>query len=135
MKYRGHRDITGKCFIEVIADQTEIGRPLAHRVRHSPDGFEWGYEGSGPADTARSLLAEHLGYVPCMAVYQRFKRKVVAVMPPTWELEEATLVHHLAAILVDLGMHCPRCGDSGIVADESMYCTCEEGQAAAAETV
>ena len=25
-------------------------------IQHSPDGFEWGYEGSGPADLALNIL-------------------------------------------------------------------------------
>lgn len=34
---------------------------LTHHVRHSPTGFEWGYGGSGPADTARCILLDALG--------------------------------------------------------------------------
>lgn len=34
---------------------------LTHYVRHSPDGFLWGYEGSGPAELARCLLIDALG--------------------------------------------------------------------------
>jgi hypothetical protein len=34
---------------------------LRHVVRHSPTGLSWGYGGSGPADTARSLLIAALG--------------------------------------------------------------------------
>jgi hypothetical protein len=33
---------------------------LEHIEKHSPDGFAWGYEGSGPADLARSLLIDAL---------------------------------------------------------------------------
>lgn len=36
-------------------------RELRHVVRHSPDGFEWGFGGSGPADLALSILADALG--------------------------------------------------------------------------
>lgn len=36
-------------------------RRLEHHVRHSPDGFAWGYGGSGPADLARSILIDALG--------------------------------------------------------------------------
>jgi len=34
---------------------------LQHLVRHSPDGFSWGYHGSGPAELARCLLIAALG--------------------------------------------------------------------------
>lgn len=29
-------------------------------VRHSPDGFQWGYGGSGPADLALNMLYDYL---------------------------------------------------------------------------
>lgn len=35
--------------------------PLTHHVKHSPDGFAWGYGGSGPAELARCILIDHLG--------------------------------------------------------------------------
>lgn len=34
--------------------------PLAHHVKHSPDGFSWGYGGSGPSELARCLLIASL---------------------------------------------------------------------------
>ena len=34
-------------------------RLLAHCNLHSPSGFEVGYGGSGPADTAASILADY----------------------------------------------------------------------------
>jgi hypothetical protein len=34
-------------------------RSLRHVVRHSPDGFEWGYGGSGPSDLALSILVDY----------------------------------------------------------------------------
>jgi hypothetical protein len=46
--------------VEVWEDNELVGL-LPHLVKHSPDGFSWGYGGSGPADLARSLLADHLG--------------------------------------------------------------------------
>ena len=41
----------------VVADSAgaELG-PLTHFARHSPTGFGWGYEGSGPAELARCGL-------------------------------------------------------------------------------
>jgi len=137
MRYRGHRDATGVCLIEVVDDDGAIGRPLSHRVRHSPTGFEWGYEGSGPADTARSILAEHLGAMPHPAIYQAFKRVIVSVMPATWELTDAVIDYYLARILLDQGVRCARCCDSGILDGERgsafAYCPCPEGQQARAE--
>jgi hypothetical protein len=49
---------------------------------HSPDGFAWGYEGSGPAQLALALLL-HAGVGDRLAValHQRFKREVIARLP------------------------------------------------------
>jgi hypothetical protein len=45
----------------------EHGRPMCNIPtpikHHSPDGIEWGYGGSGPADLALNLLHEYLGTV------------------------------------------------------------------------
>ncbi len=54
-------------------------RQVPHVVKHSPAGLSWGYEGSGPSDTALSLLTD---ITQDRAVaerwYQEFKREVVA---------------------------------------------------------
>lgn len=34
--------------------------PLRHLLRHSPDGYEYGYGGSGPSDLARSIVGDML---------------------------------------------------------------------------
>ena len=61
------------------------GRPLDPRLdlqRHSPTGFEWGYCGSGPAQLALALLADHLAdKQEALNCYQRFKWAVVAELP------------------------------------------------------
>ena len=56
----------------------ESNKPLRHIERHSPDGFQWGYGGSGPADTALSILTDYLGYLPGNDVYQTFKNDCIA---------------------------------------------------------
>jgi hypothetical protein len=57
-------------------------RPLVHVLRHSPDGFDYGYGGSAPADLARSILVDFfdLGDAPDLlpVSYQRFKWQLVA---------------------------------------------------------
>lgn len=61
---------------------TADGRPLdlRHDLRnHSPDGAEWGYGGSGPAQLALALLSDATGDEDlAQRHYQRFKREVVA---------------------------------------------------------
>lgn len=59
----------------------EEGRTLPARqdvVNHSPDGFAWGYEGSGPAQLALAILVEVIGAAKALAYYQSFKRACVA---------------------------------------------------------
>jgi hypothetical protein len=49
---------------------------------HSPDGFEWGYGGSGPAQLALAILADHCrNDEQALNLYQRFKWAVVAELP------------------------------------------------------
>jgi hypothetical protein len=46
-----------------VEDETGAATPLNPRndlCNHSPNGFEWGYEGSGPAQLALAILADHL---------------------------------------------------------------------------
>jgi hypothetical protein len=55
---------------------------------HSPDGFEWGYGGSGPAQLALALAADVLGDdEAALDVYQRLKFRVVGRLPAdAWAL-------------------------------------------------
>jgi len=51
-------------------------------VNHSPDGFEWGYSGSGPAQLAFALCYDALDgdQERAVKVYQRFKDRVVSTL-------------------------------------------------------
>jgi len=74
-----------------VAEVQVNGRPLNPRLdlwNHSPSGFEWGYGGSGPAQLALALLADHLGNDrEAVNLHQDFKRIVVAQLPYRgWEL-------------------------------------------------
>lgn len=57
-------------------------RPLDPRLdlrRHSPDGFSWGYLGSGPSQLALALAANATGDDRrAIRVYQRLKEAVIA---------------------------------------------------------
>lgn len=59
--------------------QSIRSRPLKHVVKHSPSGFEFGYEGSGPSELARCILLDS-GYPPeeVEMHYQEFKRFFIA---------------------------------------------------------
>lgn len=64
---------------------TVDGCPLDPRLdlyNHSPTGFEWGYGGSGPAQLALAILADHLGNDrKALDLYQRFKWKIIVALP------------------------------------------------------
>jgi len=52
--------------------------------RHSPNGFNWGYEGSGPAQLALALLLDVVGPRLAQRYYQQFKRERVALWGNNW---------------------------------------------------
>jgi hypothetical protein len=58
--------------------QTNVPRRI---VNHSPDGFEWGYGGSGPADLALNILSIFLGQEEAWRYHQDFKWAFIATMP------------------------------------------------------
>lgn len=73
--YEGSRSLEG-------AIVTVDGKPLPPRYdlrRLSKAGFEWTYEGAGPAQLALALLADHLGDdQAALREHERFMREVVA---------------------------------------------------------
>jgi len=93
--YRGGRSLAGA---EVTAD----GKPLDPRFdlkRLSPTGFEWTYEGNGPAQLALALLADHLGDdAKALQLYELFMRAVVADLDNSWELTSAEIDAALAGL-------------------------------------
>jgi uncharacterized protein DUF6166 len=49
---------------------------------HSPDGFSWGYSGSGCAQLALAILLDvGLSAEDAVRLYQDFKRDVIAPLP------------------------------------------------------
>lgn len=100
VEYRGTRNAQRPSDISVLVVDGDSEYPLPHIIKHSPDGFEWGYTGSGPADLSRCLLIHALdaqlcdscggrGCFSCDAgivgvppeMYQRFKFEVVSRLP------------------------------------------------------
>ena len=82
---------------------TVDGRPLRFRrdLRcHSPAEFEWGYGGSGPAQLALAILADHLGNdEKALNLYQRFKWFTVAELPRHyWKLTSGDIDRALVII-------------------------------------
>lgn len=77
-QYQVTRSLDGVVEARVLEDGVEQYR-LPHLVHHSPDGFEYGYGGSGPSDLARSIIGDYLSdRAPNPWLYQAFKRAFVA---------------------------------------------------------
>ena len=77
-RYEGKRSY-GQCFVTVNGQALD---PRFDLRFHSPDGFEWGYGGSGPAQLALAILADYLGDGrEALKIYQDFKFEVVAGLP------------------------------------------------------
>ena len=75
---------------------TVDGHPLNPRLdlwNHSPTGFEWGYGGSGPAQLALAILADHCkDDERALNFHQRFKWAVIAELPGRhWKLNSAEI--------------------------------------------
>ena len=82
---------------------TVNGLPLNPRLdlwNHSPTGFEWGYGGSGPAQLALAVLADHLGVdTEAVSLHQAFKSAVVARLPGKgWTLTTEEIRETVTAI-------------------------------------
>jgi len=82
---------------------TVDGRRLNPRLdlwNHSPSGFEWGYGGSGPAQLALAILADHLGDdAQAFNFHHRFKWAVAAEFPHrSWTLTSQEIDRVLQAL-------------------------------------
>jgi len=93
--YIGGRSLAGA---EVTVDGKKLD-PRFDLKRLSPAGFEWTYEGNGPAQLALALLADHLGDDSrALALYDPFMLAVVAELDNSWELTSAEIEAALQAI-------------------------------------
>lgn len=114
--YRGFRR-NGETVVEVAthrpdgSEHTELLNLRLDLWNHSPTGFEWGYGGSGPAQLALALLADHFD-VPsgnrgndlaerAIALHQQFKFAVVSGLDPlAWSLTTEDIEASVRAITV-----------------------------------
>ncbi|HEV8711700.1 MAG TPA: DUF6166 domain-containing protein [Candidatus Binatia bacterium] len=102
--YVGVRNDPDPVTVEVHTSSRK--RPLRHIPFHSPSGFEWGFQGSGPADLALSILVDYLKERPpyggwknrlfskwtvhskAWKYHQDFKRDFVAKWSVAWMLHD-----------------------------------------------
>lgn len=99
IKYTGIRTDLFCSVVVHVAEEGKVGMdsyPLHHICRHSPDGFQWGYGGSGPADLALAILSDyfarqgvvkHLG--EATKLYQDFKWDFLAkIREDGWSISD-----------------------------------------------
>lgn len=69
---------------EILIDGNRLLPDKSQKIRnHSPDGFSWGYGGSGPAQLALAILLKFHSQEFALRYYQNFKWKFVAKLPQT----------------------------------------------------
>lgn len=92
--YNGYRTLTGTALV-MVTDQRlkpyNFSVTRSQKVwNHSPDGFEWGYGGSGPAQLALAILLDVTGDEKLASRWhQDYKRDVIALLPKAdWKISE-----------------------------------------------
>lgn len=90
----GRRDLrTREC--EVFRNG-KLFSPAASRIvwQHTPDGFNWGYQGTGPAQLALALLLSVLRSRKAAQMWhQEFKRQFVARWSDLWVITDEEICH------------------------------------------
>jgi len=85
--YEGDAD--GEVYVVEGLRRTPLSLHLELR-NHSPDGFAWGYGGSGPSQLALAILANLVGDKKAVLWYQPFKWRWIAQLQreEPWSLSE-----------------------------------------------
>ena len=86
---------------DILVRTAHRTKPLPHQVYHSPTGMTWGYLGSGPHDTARSILYDYLRYEQKMGEGKvmhyidhhehEFCNDFVSVLQDGWKIESGAI--------------------------------------------
>jgi hypothetical protein len=93
--YRGTRGIDA---LEVWADAQPLDE-CTELKRLSKNGFEWTYEGKGPAQLALAILADCLDNdEKALANYEAFMIEIVANLDNDWELTGEQIMATVAAL-------------------------------------
>lgn len=81
-------------------ETTQLSPKASQRLRnHSPDGFQWGRNGAGPAQLALALLLDVTGNPELtQAHYQNFKVDKVASWGEEWEVTSREILEWLGKI-------------------------------------
>lgn len=88
--YLGKRGPKGEAVVKLNGQPFDPAR--SRQVRnHSPDGFEWGYGGSGPAQLALAILLEEMDEESAVGLYQDFKWVVIANLEAEWMMDSNSI--------------------------------------------
>ena len=92
--------IVGDISTRRIRIDNELLTPAHSRriYNHSPDGFNWGHSGSGPAQLALALLLKYLPIDDAVQYYQAFKQTTVA----WWPQSDFAIHINLRAVIISL---------------------------------
>ena len=81
--------------------------PRFSEVNHSPDGFNWGYGGSGPSQLAYAILRQFFtkdftdeqSQILTQRLYHRFKDDMISrLTADTWTITECDLLDWIRAV-------------------------------------
>jgi hypothetical protein len=105
--YCGHRRDDGTVVVTVSGYGIQGFRALPWRLdlhNHSPDGFEWGYGGSGPSQLALAILADALDDDELAdRLHQDFKWEFIAGLARDrpWTIKEKDVLNFVARFNVE----------------------------------
>jgi len=83
---------------EITIDGVELSPKESQEVyNHSPDGFSWGYLGSGPSQLALGLMLRYSGSKQfAIKFYQKLKDEIICMLPDNFELDDKVIKEWIA---------------------------------------
>jgi len=94
--YKGYRVSAAGNQLVTKNDDILMPGPSQKVWNHSPDGFSWGYSGSGPAQLALAILLDVTGDEELASRHhQTFKFKFVAGWGDRWEITSTQVLDWL----------------------------------------
>ena len=79
-----HHKVSGVFKGDIVLQRDKNGSPIVNieqsEMCHSPDGFEWGYAGSGPAELALNILLRFTSRKDAYYFHQEFKQDFIVDM-------------------------------------------------------
>lgn len=98
--YTGRRGTAHRIIVQKDGESFSPA-PSQRVVNHSPDGFNWSYGGSGPAQLALALLLDVTDRNTALDHYQDFKRQFVAAWGDTWSITSDDILKWVRQVVVD----------------------------------